>query len=304
MPIIYALVARGTIILAEHAITTGNFATITQHLLAKIPSSGATAQAAGGSTSSGSTHADSRMSYVYDNYMFHYLQRRRVPFAFLEDMAARFIETYGDRSQTAISYGLNEYSKAIASLMEEYTHGNGDKVTGLRGEIDQVKDIMINNIEKVLERGDRIDMLVDKTESLSQASFAFKKRSTVLRRSMWWKNTKLMVLLAAAVALLIFFTVIGSMQAKGDHYDHYTAYPDIVHLSSTHDSLLKYWAAQNTNTDMWLTRQHTLNSVQKVVPPTLTTFTCILKALCLLHIRLNRISLKVKASQSMDEHMA
>ncbi|KAL5035250.1 hypothetical protein RTP6_002971 [Batrachochytrium dendrobatidis] len=130
-------------------------------------------------------------------------------------MAARFIETYGDRSQTAISYGLNEYSKAIASLMEEYTHGNGDKVTGLRGEIDQVKDIMINNIEKVLERGDRIDMLVDKTESLSQASFAFKKRSTVLRRSMWWKNTKLMVLLAAAVALLIFFTVIGSMQAKG-----------------------------------------------------------------------------------------
>ncbi|KAH6567202.1 hypothetical protein BASA50_009612 [Batrachochytrium salamandrivorans] len=234
MPIIYALVARGTIILAEHAITTGNFTTITQHLLAKIPSgspvsaspSGEGRAASSSSKSSSKVPADSRMSYVYDNHMFHYLQRdgitymcltddqlgRRIPFAFLEEIAKSFVALYGARAQTAISYGLNEYSKTIAKTMEDYSNGAGDKVAGLRGEIDQVKDIMINNIEKVLERGDRIDMLVDKTESLSQASFAFKKRSTVLRRTMWWKNTRLMVLLAAVVLLLLFFTVIGSVK--------------------------------------------------------------------------------------------
>jgi hypothetical protein len=46
---------------------------------------------------------------------------------------------------------------------------------------DSVKNVMVQNIEKVLERGERIDILVDKTDTLNQASFAFKKRSTELR---------------------------------------------------------------------------------------------------------------------------
>jgi vesicle-associated membrane protein 7 len=48
MPIIYALVARGPTVLAEHASTTGNFAKVTQSILEKIPAT------------------NSKMSYVYD----------------------------------------------------------------------------------------------------------------------------------------------------------------------------------------------------------------------------------------------
>ena len=44
--------------------------------------------------------------------------------------------------------------------------------------------------EKVLERGERIEILVDKTDNLNQASVAFKRRSVALRRQMWWKNTR------------------------------------------------------------------------------------------------------------------
>ena len=42
---------------------------------------------------------------------------RRVPFAFLEDIARRFENHYGERAHTAIAYGLNEFSKTIAQLM-------------------------------------------------------------------------------------------------------------------------------------------------------------------------------------------
>jgi vesicle-associated membrane protein 7 len=38
-------------------------------------------------------------------------------------------------------------------------------------------------IERVLERGERIELLVDKTDSLNQQAFAFKKRSTQLKVS-------------------------------------------------------------------------------------------------------------------------
>lgn len=68
---------------------------------------------------------------------------------------------------------------------------------------------MVQNIEKVLERGDRIDILVDKTSHLNATSFAFKKRSTALRRQEWWKNIKLMVIIGVVVFLVGYF-VLGS----------------------------------------------------------------------------------------------
>jgi hypothetical protein len=35
----------------------------------------------------------------------------------------------------------------------------------LQGGLGEVKDIMIQNIERVLERGEKLDLLVDKTDS-------------------------------------------------------------------------------------------------------------------------------------------
>jgi hypothetical protein len=49
--------------------------------------------------------------------------------------------------------------------------------------------------DKVLERGEKIELLVDKTEVLDQHAFKFKKQSRQLKRSMWWKNAKLMILI-------------------------------------------------------------------------------------------------------------
>ena len=53
--------------------------------------------------------------------------------------------------------------------------------------------------EKVLERGERMELLVDKTDNLNQQAFQFKKKSTQLKRAMWWKNTKLMAMLVMIV---------------------------------------------------------------------------------------------------------
>ncbi|KAJ3414423.1 Vesicle-associated membrane protein [Chytridiales sp. JEL 0842] len=203
--IIYMCIAKpGAVILAEHATTTGNFTTITQHILEKIP------------------EGDSKMTYVYDRYLFHYMQRnniiymcladdgfgRRIPFAFLEDIARKFEAQYGPRAQQAIAYGLNEFSKTIFTQMEYFNNSSdADKMRQVQGEIDQVKDVMVSNIEKVLERGERIDILVDKTDNLNQASFAFKKRSTALRRAMWWKNQKLMYSLGGLGFLIIYLCI-------------------------------------------------------------------------------------------------
>ncbi|MBA0708384.1 hypothetical protein Golax_023513 [Gossypium laxum] len=56
----------------------------------------------------------------------------------------------------------------------------------------QIRSIMVENIEKILERGDRIELLVDKTATMQDGAFHFKKQSKRLRQALWMKNAKLL----------------------------------------------------------------------------------------------------------------
>ena len=85
--------------------------------------------------------------------------------------------------------------------------GQRDAIQNVRAEMDSVRGIMNENIERVLERGERIDLLVDKTDRLGQGAHDFRVRSRGLRRRMWWKNAKLMVLLGVVVIFLLYLFV-------------------------------------------------------------------------------------------------
>ena len=86
--------------------------------------------------------------------------------------------------------------------------GKQDAITNTQQEIENVRGIMTENIERVLERGERIDLLVDKTDRLGAGAADFRVRSRGLKRQMWWKNTKLMILIGAVVIFIIVFIVI------------------------------------------------------------------------------------------------
>jgi len=85
--------------------------------------------------------------------------------------------------------------------------GKQDAIQNVQGEIDNVRGIMSQNIESLLERGERIDLLVDKTDRLGGSAHDFRVRSRGLRRRMWWKNVKLMALLMVVIVFLIYLFV-------------------------------------------------------------------------------------------------
>jgi hypothetical protein len=58
----------------------------------------------------------------------------------------------------------------------------------------------------VLSRGERIELLVDKTDAMSSQARAFRKRSQALRRRMWWRNTKLIALTVLVVIVRVSLT--------------------------------------------------------------------------------------------------
>lgn len=55
------------------------------------------------------------------------------------------------------------------------TNPSADNIARVQAQIDEVKDVMIDNIDRVLERGERIELLVDKTELLTQNARKFEK---------------------------------------------------------------------------------------------------------------------------------
>jgi len=201
MPIFYALVARGTIVLTEHTPRSGNFTTVTRVLLSKI-----------------NPASDSKMSYIYDDYVFHYMtedgltylclsdeqQKRRIPFLFLVDIKEKFVAAYGSRAKTAIAYAMPEFGRTLQDRMAFFNDNPAaDNFGRVKDQLAEVKDVMVDNIERVLARGEKIELLVDKSEALNDSAKKFQRSSRALKNVMWWKNVKMWLLIIAIVAVLI-----------------------------------------------------------------------------------------------------
>ncbi|KAL0739909.1 hypothetical protein Bca4012_081422 [Brassica carinata] len=46
-----------------------------------------------------------------------------------------------------------------------------DTLNRVRGEVSEIRSVMVENIEKMMERGDRIELLVEKTATTQDSSF-------------------------------------------------------------------------------------------------------------------------------------
>jgi vesicle-associated membrane protein 7 len=206
MTIVYALVARKRVVLAEHTLASGNFPTVTRVLLAKIPDQ------------------DGKMSYVYDQHVFHYIvqdgmtflcmaseeTRRRVTFAFLEEVIQAWRKEYSGIEQTALAFSCNDgFGPVLKAKMQHYSNSpSADNIAVVQARIDSVKDIMVENIDKVLERGEKIELLVDKTDRLNQTAYKFEKSSRTLKNEMYWRGIRNKVIILVIILLLIFFVIV------------------------------------------------------------------------------------------------
>ena len=136
---------------------------------------------------------------------------RRIPFAFLLELKKKFLTQYRPESTNFDSlppYGTAAFNTTLKSMLSTYNVAPPeDSLSNAKREIDSVKNIMTENIERVLERGERIDLLVDKTDRLGGSARDFRVRSRGLRRQMWWKNVRIMVLLCLVLVFLAYLFV-------------------------------------------------------------------------------------------------
>lgn len=87
---------------------------------------------------------------------------------FLTEIKRKFLSEYGLTVATAVAYGMNsEFSRVLAQDMKRYSDAKEvDALSRVHGQIDELKDIMVQNIDAVTARGERLELLVNQTENL------------------------------------------------------------------------------------------------------------------------------------------
>lgn len=213
MPLIYSLVARGLTVLCEYTSYSGNFSTVAVQCLSKV----------------GQQRAK-KVTFTCDGHTFNFLTEgeytflvvadeaygRSIPFKFLDHVKDDFLASWSTKALTAAAYSLNTaYGRKLKEHMDycEQNPDKLDKVAAVQKQVDEVKHVMIENIEKVLDRGEKIELLVDKTQSLRNSADTFHRQGKQLRRQMWWNNLKMKLIIFFIIAAIIF--VIFLIACKG-----------------------------------------------------------------------------------------
>ncbi|XP_028829676.1 vesicle-associated membrane protein 8 isoform X2 [Denticeps clupeoides] len=78
-----------------------------------------------------------------------------------------------------------------------------NRINQAQEQVNDVKVILKDNINKVLERGERLDDLIDKTDDLQATADSFQRTSTRVARKLWWKNTKMIIIIVVIVVVII-----------------------------------------------------------------------------------------------------
>ncbi|KAF8747433.1 Synaptobrevin, partial [Rhizoctonia solani] len=92
------------------------------------------------------------------------------------------------------------------------------KTAAIQQQIDDTVGIMRENITRVAERGERLDVLQDKTDNLAVNAQGFRRGANRVRKNMWWKDMKMRIIIAIGVAILIVIIVVPIVKAvKGNN---------------------------------------------------------------------------------------
>ncbi|KAF2073248.1 hypothetical protein CYY_005445 [Polysphondylium violaceum] len=208
MTILYASVGYKGSVLVEHNEANGNFLEFARRLLTKIP-------------------PNSKKIYSAENHHFHYISENelaflclshekfgtQIPFEFLSDIKERFLRSFGHNLATNAPVQVYEpFGRTLSERMKYYSNPQSNKINVVKEQVSEVRNELTNAIDKTIQRGEKIELIVDKTERLQAESFNFKTNSTQLKRKLWWANKKLAIAIGIVVFILLGVITLGVLK--------------------------------------------------------------------------------------------
>lgn len=82
------------------------------------------------------------------------------------------------------------------------------KLGKLQNQVGEVIDVMKDNVNKVMDRGYKLEELQDRSDDLVNNSELFRSRSSSLRHRMWWQNCRAKIIICAVILLVLALIII------------------------------------------------------------------------------------------------
>lgn len=170
--------------------------------------------------------SDTRRSFISGQYKGYALVSRGLTYICLTDseyepesafellsavQSALFDARLHQKALKAGPYALRgEFGQQLGRKLSMYC---GDSTAALQSKVARVENIMRQNVEKLVTRGDLVGDLEGRAEELALNSTEFSRSATKLRRKILWKNIKLWVIII--IIILIILAVIAVLIGLG-----------------------------------------------------------------------------------------
>lgn len=198
MPVFYSLVARDQIVLADHASASGNFEVIALRALSEL-TLGDTQRCIESGSFRVFTSLSKKLCYLCITDPVFPSGRAFQLLANIE--RALFTEKLYVKAMKARPYALRvDFGERLASEMSAI---EGNHVHKLKHKNQQVQHALHQNIERVVERGEKLTDLMDRSEALSLNSADFNRTATKLRRNIMCKSVKLWIVLFVIIGIVV-----------------------------------------------------------------------------------------------------
>ncbi|XP_060614695.1 vesicle-associated membrane protein 3 [Anolis sagrei] len=100
-----------------------------------------------------------------------------------------------------------------AAASSSSVSGSNRRLQQTQNQVDEVVDIMRVNVDKVLERDQKLTELDDRADALQAGASQFETNAAKLKRKYWWKNCKMWAILIAVVVVLLIIIIVWSVSS-------------------------------------------------------------------------------------------
>lgn len=97
----------------------------------------------------------------------------------------------------------------LKSLLDKWNKPDADKLNASRVKVEQIKQVMIQNIEKALVRGAAMSELEDRSSSLASSAIAFEKSAQQLKCKFLKEKWKLIAIIVGVIVVIIIIIVVS-----------------------------------------------------------------------------------------------
>ena len=162
-----------------------------------------------------SDRSPKKCSIESEQYYFHYIIEfgacfltlcdksfdKKLAFSFLQNLSEEFFNEYGDKinSKNLRPYPFIEFDSYIQKTKKKFQDRRSSKVNLLNTELNDIQRIMLENVQDILNRGEKLSDVDLKVQDLRNQSKVFEKNASELN-----SNSMAAIITGSSIFLLIF----------------------------------------------------------------------------------------------------